>query len=161
MKRIKIEVDADVYEALKRLAIPFEDHEPGDVVRRLAAEHTSPLPLEIEQANPEGKDTKAGQKAIPQHEYIPVIIDVLNELGGEAHVDQIRPLIEKRMSHRFTPADLRDHKPSVPKWWNNAQWGRLRMRDDGLLEANTPHGTWKLTAAAKHGSIKTLMSPSQ
>jgi hypothetical protein len=51
-----------------------------------------------------------------QYEFVPVIKAVLEELDGEADVSQIRPKIEERMRHRFTAADLRDHKLHVPKW---------------------------------------------
>jgi hypothetical protein len=43
MARRKIEVDEDVFEVLQREAVPFEDTEPNDVLRRLLLGHVPTL----------------------------------------------------------------------------------------------------------------------
>jgi len=64
----QVKVDDEVWERLKRLAIPFEDHEPNDVLRRVLGLKRSEQAKHVQ--NIETRLTRKGLGKLRREEYI-------------------------------------------------------------------------------------------
>jgi hypothetical protein len=76
------------------------------------------------------------------------ILEALDELGGRARAEDIRPLLERKMQSKLRPDD-HGFLPSNGelRWWNTAKYERkhmVRMRPP-LLNSGSPHGWWEIT----------------
>lgn len=84
-------------------------------------------------------------------------LEALVELGGQGTVSEVLQLVEKKMV--LTPHDHErlSSDPSITRWKNTAQWCRLLMVQEGLLERNSPRGIWAITergrAALNSGEV--------
>jgi len=127
----KIKVDDEVYQALLKHVISFEDT-PNDVLRRL---------LGLEKKPPKHHTGNA----IPHEEYRLPILEALLEKGGRATRREVFEIIERKMGHRFSESDLRVLRTGPIKWQNQVAWERLFMVNDGLLRSDSPKGVWEIT----------------
>jgi hypothetical protein len=78
-----------------------------------------------------------------------VLIEVLKQMNGCGKVKDIKMAMEKKLISRFLPGDLllrADGKTIA--WFNNVQWERLRMVEEGLLKKDSPNGYWELAGDA-------------
>ncbi len=80
------------------------------------------------------------------------ILEALDELGGRARAEEVRPTVERRMRGKLRP----DDHGTLPsngevRWWNSAKYERkhmLRMQPP-LLNPSSPHGWWQITDAGR------------
>jgi len=96
---------------------------------------------------PEGKrrGRRSNEPKTPNRELRRLIIETLTARGGRARVSEVLADLERRLKGKLHPRDLvlrKDGKTIA--WQNNAQWERLKMRQDGILRSDSPSGFWEL-----------------
>lgn len=98
---------------------------------------------------PPGKKEKKKievKEITPQKAYRIPILEALIKIGGEGKVKDILNTVGDKMSNKLTPQDqeLLPSGTSI-RWANAAQFERQKMKEEGLLRADSPRGTWKIT----------------
>ncbi|MGB6895777.1 MAG: winged helix-turn-helix domain-containing protein [Dehalococcoidia bacterium] len=80
------------------------------------------------------------------------ILEALDELGGRARAEDVRPLLERKMEGKLRP----DDHGTLPsngelRWWNSAKYERKHMLRMGppLLNPSSPRRWWELTDAGR------------
>mgnify|MGYP005846563621 CR=1 FL=1 len=106
-------------------------------------------------SRPEPRRRRPGL-SIPQHEYMTPILVELLELGGVAATSVIRERIWNQLRDRLGPDDLAGvpSDPHCPVWWNRACWARNHLKEQGLIEKDTPRGIWELTQQGRAEAAK-------
>ena len=66
-------------------------------------------------------------------------------MGERAHVRDLRPAMEKRMKPRLLPVDLEFVRAGQPRWWNLVCFERHKLKKEGYLRDDSPHGVWELS----------------
>ena len=83
-----------------------------------------------------------------QRELEVPLLQVLDELGGEALPRDIYPKLAERYP-QLTEQDLQERMESGNvRWANHVQWVRERLKQNGELDGSVP-GVWKLTEAGR------------
>lgn len=138
-----LRVDDEVYEALKKKAIPFEDT-PNSVLRRILglAGSTSTRPRQTPKRAPRGSST-------PKREYYIPILEAVAELSGKAEareaLDRVYPKIKGRL--KTHDHDLLSSGETV--WRNATRWARADLVRKGLLKKDSPNGVWEISDAGR------------
>ena len=83
---------------------------------------------------------------VPQIEFRNPILLVLQEMGGSGQTQEVLEGVERRMHNRLTSVDY----ALIPsgheaRWRKSANWERMNMVNDGLLQNDSPRGIWKLS----------------
>jgi hypothetical protein len=93
------------------------------------------------------KPTKAVSKGkkLPQKEFRQPLIVALRELGGSAHVTEIRNLMERKIAPVLNDGDYEKVSTGEVRWWNATCWERANMVRDGLIAESSERGVWELT----------------
>jgi len=164
----QIEIDEEVYQALQKIAKPFEDT-PNTVLRRILGlnmvspeqkggedvikekDYETPVKEMMLSMGMEEKSFK-GKSRIPRGEKTPEsafripILDALIQLGGRGRVRDILKIVGDKMKDILKPVDydLLPSKNSV-RWQNTARWERFTMVKEGLLSSDSPQGVWEIT----------------
>jgi hypothetical protein len=112
-------------------------------------------------ATPEAKHPKrAGKRArTPRSHKLPKttntvlrehILRALKKLGGQARMSDVIEEMGRQLEGKLLPGDfaLRQDGKSIA-WKNNAQWERLKMRQEGILRDDSPSGIWELVKEHK------------
>jgi hypothetical protein len=89
---------------------------------------------------------RKGLKTSEASFYIP-ILESLVELGGKAAVKDVLKKVYEKMKDRLNEYDLQPLKSKSHeiRWVNTAQWARLDLVKEGLLNPESPHGIWEIT----------------
>jgi hypothetical protein len=132
-----IRVDDDVWRALQKKALPFEDT-PNSVLRR-ALRVDGPSP----QKNGAKRITRGERTA--QAEFRLPILRVLYENGGSGKTVEVLDRVGVIIGSKLTNADRAKLTHGEIRWRNTAQWERNVMAEEGLLKKNSPRGVWELT----------------
>lgn len=82
---------------------------------------------------------------LPQKEFREPLLRVIYELGGSAHVHELRPILRERMESRLLPGDLEHVSGGVERWWNAACWMRHDLVSEGYFRNDSPRGVWALS----------------
>jgi hypothetical protein len=91
--------------------------------------------------------TGGARKRTPQTEFKPYIVELLQEAGGEQHIDDLFAELEARMEPMLLPGDYETMPPqNEVRWRYNARWARKALVDDGLLLPPSRPGVWQLTS---------------
>jgi negative regulator of replication initiation len=148
-----VELDDDVWSALKRIAVPFDDT-PSSVLRRLLGldeprARSASIRLEQESRDAAGQSSSADRKVAagktPSHVYRKAIVEVLISLGGHASAGDATREVEKRLRVAFTASDLAMTASGGPHWKAATQCARSQLVQQGILESDSPIGTWELS----------------
>lgn len=126
----------DAKQALAQLADEFQDV-LKDLRERLGQNFAA---SDIKSRGNRSKLPKTSHKILRGH-----IVHILGEHGGRARVADVLDEIGRRLESHLLPGDLelrQDGKTLA--WRNNAQWERLRMRNEGTLRIDSPNGIWEL-----------------
>jgi len=83
---------------------------------------------------------------LPERAYVFPILQVLKKAGGSARVREVLAGLGPLLGSRLTPRDREALGRGQIRWDNRAQWVRRNMVQAGLLAANSPRGTWQITA---------------
>jgi hypothetical protein len=143
-----IEVDTQVYDALKTLAVPFEDT-PNSVLRR-------ELKLDDDDATfrtARGGATKARRAVVgsilPEGEYEQPILSALVEAGGSASARAVTDRVGELLGTRLTSADHELNRSGEVRWRNRAAFARLHLVERGLLVKGSRRGVWEISSAGR------------
>jgi hypothetical protein len=73
------------------------------------------------------------------------ILRALKKLGGKARMSEVMEEMGRQLEGKLLPGDfaLRQDGKSIA-WKNNAQWERLKMRQESILRDDSPSGIWEL-----------------
>jgi hypothetical protein len=164
---IQIEVDDEVFQALKMRAEPFEDT-PNSVLRRefdldegtegreeafSSASGVTPTELDVSRrrgkrrgkAKARGRGTRApAGSLLPETEYVDPILRVITSKGGRAPTREVIEEVGNIIGDRLTPLDKEKMSSGAVRWHNRVQFTRLRMIDQGLLKRGSPRGVWEI-----------------
>ncbi len=88
----------------------------------------------------------------PEKAYYQPILEVLNELGGSARVNDVLVKVEQLMNGALTPIDYEPlpSNPEMLRWRNKAQWARNSMAREGLLKSDSPRGIWEISEEGRN-----------
>jgi hypothetical protein len=163
----QIEIDDDVFGALKSLAEPFVDT-PNSVLRRVlgldGAPTSTPADPPVVQApaalkvqsvrrrkrsSPPAKPRAAAGTLLPEQQYEAPLLRALAEAGGRAPYREVVEAVGKQLDHEFTELDKDTLRSGGVRWQSRLQFVRLRLVERGLLDRETPRGIWGLTEAGR------------
>jgi chemotaxis response regulator CheB len=96
-----------------------------------------------------GQKKPRSAKKLPQKEFRQPLLDTLIELGGTAHVSEIKSAMEKKIAALLSAADYEKVSTGEVRWWNAACWERSNMVRDGLIAESSERGVWELTKKGK------------
>lgn len=82
---------------------------------------------------------------IPQSILTSTLLEVLADMGGRGEAKMILEEMECRLGDRLTDADKELLKDNEPRWRKKTQWLRIRLKEKGLLKADSPRGLWELS----------------
>lgn len=86
----------------------------------------------------------------PQSAYRVPILRALVTLGGEADIDVVLERVKAMMAAQLNDYDLATLTDGTTlRWRNTAQWARNSMREEGLIQADTPRGLWRISDKGK------------
>ncbi|MGV3563230.1 MAG: winged helix-turn-helix domain-containing protein [Nocardioides sp.] len=106
----------------------------GSASRTTAGSASAPAPVRT-----------APRRRTDKAEFKPVIVEVLQEAGGEQEADLVLAALEERLAEVLKPGDHETGPTGEVRWRTAARWARKELADDGLLVAPQP-GVWALTA---------------
>lgn len=86
----------------------------------------------------------APRRRTDKAEFKPVIVEVLQEAGGEQEADLVLAALGERLAEVLKPGDHETGPTGEVRWRTAARWARKELADDGLLVAPQP-GVWALT----------------
>ena len=78
----------------------------------------------------------------PQAAFRQPILDVLEELGGRGRAKDVRARVGERVQLRS--GDFAQYEGGQVVWENSVAWARQKLKDEGILKANSPWGWWEL-----------------
>jgi len=109
---------------------------------------------EEEMTHAERRNMRRLQKGsrTPEKAYYQPILEVLNELGGSARVNDVLVKVEQLMNGALTPIDYEPlpSNPEMLRWRNKAQWARNSMAREGLLKSDSPRGIWEISEEGRN-----------
>jgi hypothetical protein len=82
---------------------------------------------------------------LPVSEYYEPLLAVLLEMGGSGATSEVTAKVGERIRTRLTPLDRAKYGTGGVRWENRVQFARLRLVEAGLIDRNSPKGTWQLT----------------
>ena len=132
-----IRVDDEVWRALQKKALPFEDT-PNSVLRRVLKVNGVRSRKNAAPRLPRGQRTR-------QEDFRQPILRALYEMGGSGKTTEVLDRVKEMIGDKLTDADHATMKRGEIRWRNTAQWERNTMVEDGLLKKNSPRGIWELT----------------
>lgn len=142
-----IEVSSRTLTRLQGIAEPLVDT-PDTVIGRLLdhyeSSQTAPHkgPKRVSQRRfraPKGAKT-------PTSAFHDAILEVLSEGGGELPTRDAVDRVGERMWHQLTEVDQAPLQSGEPRWRNSVRWARNELVEQGLLDADAPHGRWRLAS---------------
>jgi len=89
--------------------------------------------------------------------YWAPILEVLIDLGGKGHVEEVLPKVKQKMEAKSVlgPLDYHDVPSGTEEYWRNtARWQRKAMVDRGLLRSGSPRGIWEVTQEGREWFTK-------
>lgn len=83
----------------------------------------------------------------PESAFFQPILQALSDLGGAAKRSEVFTVLESSMSNVLQPIDYQtlSSDSETVRWQNSAQWARNLMVKEGLLQSDSPVGTWEMT----------------
>jgi len=132
-----IRVDDDVWRALQKKAMAFEDT-PNSVLRRILKVNGNRSRKNASRRISRGDRT-------PQEVFRQPILQALYEKGGSEKTSDVLDRVGEMLANKLKNADRAKLSHGEVRWRNTAQWERNEMVEEGLLKRNSPRGVWELT----------------
>jgi restriction system protein len=132
-----IRVDDDVWRALQKKALAFEDT-PNSVLRRILRVNGARTRKKTSDRIPRGVRTAQQSFRVP-------ILRALYETDGSGKTAEVLDRVGQLLTGTLTDADLATMKHGEIRWRNTAQWERNAMVEEGLLKRKSPRGIWELS----------------
>lgn len=98
--------------------------------------------------HPEKTKSISKNEITPLWEYYRPILQILEELGGNAKREDIIKSIEPRVLELFKNGDMLINSNGLPKWKNMIRKAKKPMIAEGFLDGNAK-GFWKITAQGR------------
>lgn len=147
-----IRLDAEVYEALRKLAEPFTDT-PNSVIRRLLEANGHVEKRAEKKPAPAKPARNPDLEPTPQAVYEEMLLQVLAAPPFSGRGDKrsvTLAIIEKMQKQKLLrPADLELVATGETRAENAVAWGRNALKERGLLSRASPRGVWELSAAGR------------
>lgn len=145
-----IRISEESMERLKKWAEPLEDTTESAFAKVLDAAERYRRLRSPEPRSPEDAETsRRSQTArLPRHStgsFRRPLLDILHALGGRASAKVVRSAFRDRMAPWLLPGDLDLLKSGQERWWNNVQWQRYKLKEEGYFRADSPQGVWELS----------------
>jgi hypothetical protein len=162
-----IEIDDEVLEELGRRARPFIDTEPNDVIRAMLEldaqedEDKSTRVVDFTSAPGQGRSRRrnAGRSGRPagprkrarkgtlldERAYEIPILRALDERDGRAATREVVDRVGELVDDQLTPLDRQKLDTGGIRWEARVQFARLRMKEQGFLNPDSPRGVWEIT----------------
>lgn len=144
-----IRVSDETWKRLQKWAVPLEDTADSTlakvldaVERRRAQTGTS---ASSRSTRPERPAAGARRGKLPHKAFHRPLLEALRDMGGRAHVRDLRPVMEERMKPRLLPGDLALLSSGEPRWWNAIRFARYALKKEGYLRDGSPRGVWELS----------------
>lgn len=106
---------------------------------------------DIRELFPYEKDEEVDQEIVagtlPQSAFWHPLAQALLRLGGSAQAGTAIAEVEKIMDGELKAADRELVATGSVRWMTNVRFARQKLKEHGLIMANSPHGTWELTDA--------------
>ena len=136
----KIDISDAVLQALRERAESFVDTSPNDVLERLLS-----LPRSVRNERRQRSRPRVGQDHWTRSKLVPIVIEVLNSMGGELRLRDVLELVEDRIRDRFSEKDLEIlERNNFRRWESETRFARELLIKQGLLESGG-RGIWRLT----------------
>jgi hypothetical protein len=135
--------------------------EPSDTLRRLLneaepslsspADSHSPAPANVKTRR--GKPVSSGRQKrpraktgtiLPEGQYDLPILSALAEAEGRAAKQEVIDAVGRKLADQLLPAD-REMLGNEERWKKRAQFRRLKLIDQGLIERGSPRGVWEIS----------------
>ena len=170
---VTIEVDDQVYEALKGEAEPFEDT-PNSVLRRkfdlppvpggggatfsgAPSSDTVALGGTGSRSSPRRRARRRGTERerapagslLPETAYELPILRVLEEGGGRGATQEVVTAVGALVDGLLTSLDREETPNGGERWQSRVQFARLRMVERGWIAQGSPRGVWEITEAGR------------
>lgn len=139
-----IRISEETMHRLKKWAKPLEDTAESAFVKVLDAAEGNRVPPEKTVADQQPRRQKLQEK-LSQEEFRRPLLESLYEMGGTAHVETLRPVLEKRLASRLLPGDFAPLSTGQPRWWSTTCWERTRLKEEGYLRGDSKRGVWALS----------------
>lgn len=92
---------------------------------------------------------KSGLPQTKQEVFRSEIINALKVFGGKGTNVEVMNIIEERMKDKLLPGDFEKRARGMMVWKNNVHWARNSLREEGILQSNSPRGIWELSEEYK------------
>lgn len=90
------------------------------------------------------------EEPLSARDYALPILQVLDEAGGTASIDEVRDGVKRILSPRFTPADRVTMKSGKPRWQVRIDAASQRMKNQRLLASTKRRkGIWEITGRGR------------
>ena len=139
-----LRISEETMNHLKKWPKPLESKDESTFVKVLDAAEGEHVAHPKTRADRQPRRRKAQEK-LPQEEFRRPLLELLYEMGGTAHVEKLRPVMEKRMTPRLRPGDFAPVSTGRPRWWSATCWERNRLKEDGYLRGDSKRGVWELS----------------
>jgi len=146
-----VRLDEEVFNGLKKIAIPLEDT-TNSVIRRLLSD-AGILPKE---GAAESGNTSASLERTSQEALRLPLLQVLDEMGGGGRPKEVLERLGQRIKAKLTTHDLTKTSSGSVRWRVYARWMRQRMKNEGLMGG--PSGHWTITEKGR-SFLKTKTRP--
>lgn len=144
---ITIEIERQTLQRLQEHAEPLLDT-PDTVIKRL---------LDVFEGTARQRSTRGGGRSnsperaakgekTPNEAFYDTIVQVLKEAGGELRTGDAVDRVGKLMRSKLNEVDMGELKTGEPRWRNTVRWARNDLVNQGVLDPDAPHGTWRLKA---------------
>ena len=138
-----IEVTTETLSRLAALARPFVDTTPEAVILRLL-DGQSETKLQRPDASRPRRRAQVGT-LLPEKAYWIPILQALDEQGGEAPAVDVIARVGEILENDLTDDDKSSTGTGETRWKNRTQFARLRMKEQGWINPNSPRGVWAMT----------------
>ena len=157
-------IDDDVYAYIQAHAVPLED-DFNSALRRLlgmtpvAGDNTGALDRVEGEQRPERRSRRGRARSRPatraraakgsllaEQEYELPILEALVQLGGRGPTRDVIDLVGRKLDGRLNATDRETLSSGDVRWRNRAQFVRLGLIKRGDMKADSPRGTWEITA---------------
>lgn len=101
---------------------------------------TAPLPKDKDKRTRARKGSLLDERA-----YELPILQVLDEQRGRAAARDVVERVGQIVDDVLTPMDREPLKTGGVRWEARVQFARLRLKDRGLIELDSPRGTWEIS----------------
>ena len=136
----KIDISDAAFQALRERAEPFIDTSPNDVLERLLG-----LAKPVRNEGQQRRKPRVGQDRWTRYKLAPIVIKVLDSMGGQLRLGDVLEMVEDRIRDRLSEVDLEIlERNNCPRWESETRFARELLIKQGLLESGG-RGIWRLT----------------